>query len=95
MAICYIVFHMKDLERILKGLANKRRLAIVRYLKKGGPASVTDIAVEIKLSFKATSRHLTVLTSADILDKEQKGLQMFYRVASPLKPAAKSIINLL
>lgn len=39
-----------------------------------------DIAGEIKLSFKATSRHLSILTSADILEKEQEGLVMWHRL---------------
>jgi len=86
---------MKELERILKALANKRRLAIVKYLKKAGRAPVADIAEEIDLSFKSTSKHLGILSAADILEKEQISLQMFYRLSSIQKPAAKHIISLL
>ena len=39
---------IKELERKLKALANKRRLAILKYLKEDGRASVGDIAGEIK-----------------------------------------------
>lgn len=86
---------MKDLERVLKALANKRRLAIIRYLKKVGQAPVAEIAGEIDLSFKSTSKHLGILRAADILDKEQISLQMFYRLSAIQKPAAKHIISLL
>lgn len=86
---------MKDLERILKALANKRRLAILQYLKKNGEAPVADIAGEIRLSFKATSKHLSVLAAADIVDKEQRSAQMFYRILSQQKPSARRIIDLL
>ncbi len=74
---------MKNLERLLKALANKRRLEILRALKKerDGELSVGEIAERIGLSFKATSRHLSILTSADILEKEQRSLQVFYRIA--------------
>lgn len=86
---------MRELEKTLKALANKRRLAIVKLLKKQGEKSVGDIAHEINLSFKSTSKHLGVLSAVDIVDREQRSLQMFYRLARNQKPAAKHIISLL
>mgnify|MGYP001596702845 FL=1 len=86
---------MRDLEKILKALANRRRLAIVKFLKKQGEKSVGDIAHEIDLSFKSTSKHLGVLSAVDIVDREQRSLQMFYRIAKNQKPATKHIISLL
>ncbi|MBI2035102.1 MAG: helix-turn-helix transcriptional regulator [Candidatus Liptonbacteria bacterium] len=86
---------MKELEKILKAFANKRRLAIIKYVKYKREASVGDIAEEIELSFKATSKHLNILLAADILEKDQIGLQMFYRLNSNQRSAAKQIISLL
>lgn len=68
----------KELEKILKALANKRRIAILKYLKRTGTATVGEIADAIKLSFKATSKHLMILSNSDILDKEQESLAMNY-----------------
>ena len=86
---------MKDLERQLKALANRRRLAIIRFLKKSGKASVSDIAKEIKLSFKSTSRHLAVLLAADLVDREQVNLTAFYSLASSVARPAKLVIDYL
>ncbi len=86
---------MKELERNLKALANRRRLAILKYLKENHEASVGDIAAKINLSFKATSRHLSVLAAADIVEKNQRSSQVFYRLASPAKPVAKYIVSLI
>ena len=86
---------MKDLEKILKAFANRRRLAIVKYLKKNGEAPVSKIAGEIKLSFKATSKHLGILTAADILEREQRSLYMYYKISSNLKPIAKQVVSFL
>lgn len=86
---------MKDLERSLKALANRRRLAILKYLKEQREAPVGEIAGAIRLSFKATSKHLAVLAAADIVERDQRGLQMFYRIAKGQKPAAKHVIVLL
>ncbi|MBI3627466.1 MAG: helix-turn-helix transcriptional regulator [Candidatus Sungbacteria bacterium] len=61
---------MKDFERVLKALANRRRLSIVKYLKKEKEASVSEIAGKIGISLKATSKHLGILSAADIVDKE-------------------------
>lgn len=93
----------KDFERSMKALANRRRLAILRFLKngkdkekkKGIEASVGDIAEEIRLSFKATSKHLGILSAASIVDREQRSLQMFYRISHDLPAPARSIISLL
>ena len=84
----------KELERVLKALANRRRLAIVKLLKRQGEATVGDIAEEVGLSFRATSRHLSVLYGADVLDKEQRGPQIFYRLAKQINPVVKYIITL-
>lgn len=82
-------------ERVLKALGNRRRLAIVRFLKRRREASVGDIADEIKLSFKATSKHLAVLSNADILQREQKSLNMYYSIASDLGAVARALISIL
>jgi DNA-binding transcriptional ArsR family regulator len=68
----------KELERIFKAFANKRRIAVIRFLRDKGPSSVGDIANAIKLSFTATSKHLLILSAADIIEKEQVSLTVFY-----------------
>ena len=86
---------MKEYEKILKALANRRRLRIIKYLKDEKEATVTDIAEHIKLSFKSTSKHLVVLFAAGIVDKEQKSLSMFYSVVKSLPKLAKQVIDLI
>ncbi|MDO8560789.1 MAG: metalloregulator ArsR/SmtB family transcription factor [bacterium] len=86
---------MKELERPLKALANRRRLAILKHLKREKEAPVWDIAEAIRLSLKATSKHLGVLSAADIVERDQRGLQMFYRLSNILPVVASRIISLL
>lgn len=87
--------NMRDTEKILKALANRRRLAILRYLKRNKEAPVGEIAGEIHLSFRATSKHLGILAAVDIVEKDQRSLQMFYRLADNQKLPARHIISLL
>ena len=79
----------------MKAFANGRRILIMRYIRKSKEASVTEIAKEIRLSFRATSKHLSILSGANVLEKEQRGLQIFYRVASNLSSPAVKILSLV
>jgi len=88
-------FGTKEYEKIFKAFANKRRLDIIVYLCSQKEAIVGDIAKKIKLSFKATSKHLIILSNANILDKEQRNLLVFYSIKKPLSNNIKSIIYLL
>jgi len=85
----------KHLEKILKAIANRRRLAIIRYLKRVKVSTVGDIAEQIQLSFKATSKHLAVLHAADIVEREQISLTMNYTLSTPLHPLVQTALNLL
>lgn len=71
----------KKLERLLKACANKRRFTILAYLKKEKRVSVGKIAEHIKISFKSTSRHLSVLFAADLVEKNQQSSEVFYRLS--------------
>jgi len=86
---------MRELERKLKALANKRRLAILKYLRKADQASVGDVASQIRLSFRSTSKHLAVLFSTGILDKDQISLTVYYRLARPVDPLVSKVLDLV
>lgn len=85
----------KTFERSFKALANRRRLAILLFLKKRREATVGDIAEAIKLSFKSTSRHLAVLANAGVIDREQRSLNVFYHIADGLMKPVRTTIELL
>jgi DNA-binding transcriptional ArsR family regulator len=84
---------MKNLEKILKALANQRRLAILKYLKKHQEASVGEIAHEINLSFKSTSKHLNILATVNIIERDQRNLYVLYRLIRNQKFPVRHIID--
>ncbi len=86
---------MKNLEKQYKALANRRRLAILKYLKSHQQATVGDIAREIKLKLKATSKHLRILAAADFVDFEQKSLNVFYFLPANKPAVLKSTLPFL
>ena len=83
---------MKEAERLLKALANRRRLAIVKHLKTRREASVGEIADAIKLSLKATSKHLAILYATDIVEREQRSLLMYYHLSDKLPRIIGSVL---
>lgn len=87
--------NLKNIEKILKALANTRRLEIVRFLNKEKEAPVGQIAEAVGISFRATSRHLGVLRNAGILDKEQKSLEVWYKLEAHPHSIVSHTLNIV
>ncbi|MEK7176744.1 MAG: metalloregulator ArsR/SmtB family transcription factor [Patescibacteria group bacterium] len=85
----------KELEKIFKALGNRRRLLILIFIKKRKKANVGEISEAIKLSFKSTSRHLSILVSAGILEKDQFGLFSIYSLSEEMGDMLKRILSSL
>ena len=82
-----------DMERQLKVLANRRRLAILNLLRKRKEANVGDIAEAIKLSFTSTSKHLMMLERMGFVEKEQRSLNMYYHLAPDAPPILAKVFS--
>lgn len=82
-------------EKILKALANRRRIKIIKYLERNKKASVSELAEHLKLSFKSTSKHLAVLKSADIVQSEQVSLACFYSLSKPVNPVVSKLLSIV
>lgn len=87
---------MGETTRVLKALANERRLKILKLLLEKGHLSVGDISYEIRLSFRSTSRHLVLLERAGLLKRKQIKTSVFYSIAHPeFGTFANKILSLL
>lgn len=86
---------MPGLEKVLKAVASKRRLAILRILHGSLEANVHSLARGVRLSIRSTSRHLRVLAAADIVETDQRGLSVYYRLAEPQHPAVVTVLTLV
>jgi len=58
-----------DLERIVKGVANHRRIEILEILVKKPEMSVAEVADKLKLNFKTTSEHIRKMAISGLLMK--------------------------
>lgn len=68
---------------------------ILKCLKQHGEVSVADISAAIRLSFRSTSRHLAILRLAEILDTDQRRLQVYYRITSQLPDVVRAILKFI
>ncbi|MFA6098607.1 MAG: metalloregulator ArsR/SmtB family transcription factor [Patescibacteria group bacterium] len=84
----------KILARVFKVIGNERRMGIIKLLSQK-ESSVIDISSKINLSFKSVSKHLQRLEHEGVVEKEQRGKFMFYRLSKEFKNAGvlKQIIN--
>jgi DNA-binding transcriptional ArsR family regulator len=86
---------IKQKSRELKSLANEHRLGIILYLKKKKTASVGEIADNLKISFKATSKHLLFLKKAGVLVKRFDNPFVYYSLSSNSSKLIKDLISFL
>lgn len=63
----------RQLERIVKGAANHRRIEILMLLHKQPEISVTEIADALGINFKTASEHARRLAIAGLLMKRHDG----------------------
>ena len=63
----------KQLERIVKGFANHRRIEIMELLAKEPELSVFEISDKLRINFKTASEHLRRLVISGIIMKRYEG----------------------
>ena len=85
----------KELEKILKALANRRRLLMLKILKRRKKISMGNMAREIKLSFRSTSKHFFILYVVGLVEKEQDGLTMYYSLSPKLHKIASCVLSII
>ena len=82
---------MEKEEKILKALANKKRLEILKLLTKNSGLGVIEIAKEINLHFKSTSKHLQKLSEAGLVKSIREGVWVRYGPSKKVDQLLKNI----
>jgi len=70
----------RELERIVKGFANHRRIEILELLKKEPELSVAEISENLNINFKTASEHIRRLAIAGLLIKRSEGLNVRHKL---------------
>lgn len=85
---------MKRWTQIFKAFANSNRLKIIVLLSRGTPRNVTEIAGELRISLKATSKHLILLHNLDVLEAKGEKGHVFYSLNSDMPKDLRIAIRL-
>jgi DNA-binding transcriptional ArsR family regulator len=83
--------HVEKLERIVKGFANKRRLAMLALLERRPDLPLFGIAETLHLNLKTVSEHVRRLSLAGLVTKRSQGNS----VRHALTGRGKSILKFL
>jgi ArsR family transcriptional regulator, cadmium/lead-responsive transcriptional repressor len=68
--------------KLLRGLADRSRLRVLEALRDG-PRCVSDVVVTTGLSQPNVSSHLACLWDCGLVDRDQEGRFVYYRIADP------------
>ncbi len=83
----------QSLDRTYAALADPTRRGLLVALRDG-PARITDLAAPLPISFAAVARHVSVLESAGLIDREVRGREHWLSVRSAgLRPAEEWIAD--
>ena len=82
-----------EYETLFKALASNRRRSILRYLKKHGEKSVSDISVVIGISDTSTSKHLVKLCGFGLVEIGKKERTSVFRLNESLGEFPRRIVG--
>lgn len=63
----------RQLERLVRGFSNHRRIEIMQLLSKKPELSVIEIADRLKINYKTASEHIRRLAIANLILKQNRG----------------------
>lgn len=72
----------RDLERIVKGFANHKRIEILFLLKKEPELSLREISDRLKSDFKNVSVHIGKMQIAGLLTKKNRGNMVCHKLTN-------------
>ncbi|QSH39334.1 winged helix-turn-helix transcriptional regulator [Candidatus Kaiserbacteria bacterium] len=73
---------IQTLEIIMKGAANKKRIAIISLLARQNDLDVELIAEKLNISYTSAAAHLQKMHAADIVSKEDDGYFVLHRLTT-------------
>jgi len=71
-----------QVERIVKGFANHRRIEILELLKKSPEMSLADLSEALKINFRTASDHIRKMAIAGFVVKRSEGLTVRHKITN-------------
>ena len=86
---------LKNIEKIIKALADKNRLRIIYLLNEKQDLCVCEITDIIGLSQPTISSHLRLLENAGLVESDKDGLWVNYNINSRADPFSRGSIEMI
>jgi len=86
---------MQRWTNVFRVLANVNRLKIIALLSVNKKMSVTEIADQLPISFKATANHLAILKNAAVASSEGTAGHVYYYLNSKMPTDFRKAIDLV
>jgi len=87
-------YNYRQLERLVRGFSNHRRIEILRLLEKYPELSVIEISKRLNVNFKTIADHTRRLTIAGLLMKKSFGTSIYHRLTKRGKDVLKFLRTL-
>src|SRR5712692_5538662 len=85
-----------DASALMKALGDPTRLTMMASLWKAeAPICICDFTAGLDLSQPTISHHMSKLKAAGLVDSEKRGIWVYYRLHSKLKPSTRRILTQL
>jgi DNA-binding transcriptional ArsR family regulator len=81
----------RQLERIVKGFANHRRIQIMELIDDSPELSVVEISIRLRVNYKTISEHIRRLAIAGLILKRYQGSNVRHK----LSPLGKTVLKFL
>jgi len=86
--------NLKQWSTVYRGLGNPNRLRILQLLKQREKISVSELAYELDITIKNTSRNLGILLNLDLVEYQGKDDRVYYSINRKLDGYTKKILEL-
>ena len=87
--------NLKQWSVLFKGLGNINRLKILKMLADRKQISVSELASDLHISLKNTSRNLGILLNLDLVEYQGRSDRVYYSLSPGLQKDIASIFKML
>ncbi|MEN9390187.1 MAG: hypothetical protein RLZZ283_287 [Candidatus Parcubacteria bacterium] len=72
----------RELERVVRGFSNHRRIQLLEYLAENPELSVAEVARQLKVHFKTVAAHMQRLAHAGLIMKRNDANAVRHRITT-------------
>lgn len=72
----------RELEKIVKGFSNHRRIEILELLERRPELSLSEISARLKINFKTSSEHVRRLAISGLVYKRNRGNSVLHKLTT-------------